>query len=193
MGDGIHMNAEVGVAYKPFHNQLHKKGVADFMQAVACRALSRQELSSELPAKLRRFEQMLLHDSASFALHPGLVKVFPNRFKGRSPAGVESLADDQPVKLSISTDTASERDDLPPEARLSNKLLLADAGHVSLEYMADIERNGGYYLMRATKQLNPTITLALNAKEQEIKSLTDLKLKELLQREGDEPRCSILM
>ncbi|MDO6776596.1 hypothetical protein Q4591_14665 [Shewanella sp. 3_MG-2023] len=43
--------------------------------------------------------------------------------------------------------------------------------------MADIERNNGFYLMRSTKQINPMITRALNAKGKEVKALTGLKLK----------------
>ncbi len=189
--NGIHMDSSAGVAYKPFHNKLRKPGFANFMQAVACRAmvLFSKQLSTELPAKLKQFDQILLQDGSSFALHPELADIFPNRFQGRSPAAVEchmtmSLADDQPLKLGISADTASERDYLPQASDLANKLLLADAGYVGLEYMADIGRHGGYYLMRSTKQLNPTITCALNAKGREIKSMAGHKLKDIQQRRG---------
>jgi len=34
---------------------------------------------------------------------------------------------------------------------MTHKLLLTDAGYVGLKYMAEIERNNGFYLMRATK------------------------------------------
>ncbi|MCF1457729.1 MAG: IS4 family transposase, partial [Shewanella sp.] len=185
------MDPDASVAYKPFHNQLRKAEFADFMQAVVGRAmvLFSKQLSVELPSKLKCFEQILLQDGSSFALHPELAEIFPNRFKGNSPAAVEchmtmSLADDQPLKLGLSADTASERDYLPQSETMKNKLLLADAGYVSLEYMAEVERHGGYFLMRSTKQINPTIARALNSKEQEIKSLVGLKLKALAHRRG---------
>jgi hypothetical protein len=76
-------------------------------------ALFKQELCLALPEKLKRFEQVLLQDGSSFALHPDLAEIFPNRFKGHSPAGIKchmtmSLADVQPIKLGISAETASE-------------------------------------------------------------------------------------
>jgi hypothetical protein len=189
--NGIHIDTRAGVAYKPFHNQLRKAEFADFMQVVTSQAMTlfKEDLCLALPEKLKRFEQVLLQDGSSFALHPDLAEIFPNRFKGLSPAGVEchmtmSLADAQPIKLEISADTASERDYLPEAERMTQKLLLADAGYVGLKYMADIERNNGFYLMRATKQINPWITRALHAKGKEVKALAGLKLKDLKQRRG---------
>jgi hypothetical protein len=182
--NGIHMDTYAGVAHKPFHNPLRKAEFANFMQVVTCRAMAllKQELCLALPEKLKRFEQVLLQDGSSFAIHPDLAEIFPNRFKGHSPAGVEchitmTLADAQPVKLEISADTASERDYLPEAERMTHKLLLADAGYVGLKYMANIERNNGFYLMRATKQINPTITRAFYSKGKEVKALAGLKLK----------------
>jgi hypothetical protein len=69
-------------------------------------ALFKQELCLALPEKLQRFEQFSLQNGASFALHPDLAEIFPDRFKGHSPACVEchmttSLADAQPIKFSI--------------------------------------------------------------------------------------------
>lgn len=68
---------------------------------------------------------------------------------------------------------------------LKGKLLLHDAGYVGLEYMAETVLHGGHFLMRSTKQLNPTITRALNAKGREVKSLTGQKLKALPGRRGN--------
>jgi hypothetical protein len=156
--NGIHMDTSSGVAYKPFHNQLRKAEFADFIQAVTCRAMAlfKQELCLALSEKLKRFEQVLLQDGSSFALHPDLAEIFPNRFKGHSPAGIE-------CHMTMS---------------------LADTGYVGLKYMADIERNNGFYLMRTTKQINPTITRVLNGKGKEVKALAGLKLKDLKQWRG---------
>jgi hypothetical protein len=172
--NGIHMDTHAGVAYKPFHNQFRKTEFADFMQVVPCRAMAlfKQELCLALPEKLKRFEQVLLQDGSAFALHPDSAEIFPNRFKGHPPAGVEchmtmSLADAQPIKLGIPADTASGRDYLPKAEQITYKLLLADAGYVGLKYMADIERSNGFYLMRATQQINLTI----HSKGKEVKAL----------------------
>ena len=189
--NGIHMDSAAGVAYKPFHNQLRKEEFADFMQAVVTRAIAlfSQQLSLELPARLKRFEQVLIQDGSSFALHPELAEVFPNRFKGKTPAAVEchmtvSLTDEQPFKLGISADTASERGYLPKAESLKNKLLLADAGYISFDYMSDTERHGGYFLMRSNTRINPVISKGFNSKGKEVKSLKGVKLKEMERRRG---------
>jgi hypothetical protein len=194
--NGQPMKADSGVAYKPFHNQLRKEGFSDFMRAVTLEAMAlfRQQLSLELPEKLNRFEQVLLHDGSSFTLHPELASVFPNRFKTQNPAAIEchmtmSLTDEQPHKLEISADTASERTYLPLPAELSNHLLLADAGYVSLKYMAELQRHGGFYVMRATKHLNPEIVRAFNAKNKEMPKLVGMKLKDLQKRRGGRARA----
>jgi len=167
------------------------------MQFVTCRAMAwfKQELCLALPEKLKRFEQALLQVGSSFALHSDLAEIFPNRFKGHSPVGGEchmtmSQADAQPIKLGISADTASDRDYLPKAEQMTHKRLLADAGYVGLKYMADIERNNGFYLIRATKQINLRITRALHSKGKEVKALAGLKLQELKQRR--EARTQVL-
>ncbi len=189
--NGIQMDPATSVAYKPFHNQLRKAEFARFMEAVVAQAIQvfGNQLSAELPSKLKQFNQVLLQDGSSFAIHPDLAEVFPNRFKGKSPAAVEchmtmSLQDEQPAKLSISADTASERQFLPAAESLSNSLLLADAGYVGIEYMSNVQRHHGYFLMRSSKWFNPTITRALNSKSKELKSYVGVKLKALQQRRG---------
>lgn len=189
--NGLSMKADAGVAYKPFHNQLRKEAFPDFIRAITTLAMDlfKQQLSFELPKKLNKFEQILLHDGSSFKLHPELADVFPNRFKKHNPAAVEchmtmSLTNEQPLKLEISADTASERAHLPTPSELTHQLLLADAGYVSLAFMEEVHNNGGFYVMRATKQLNPEITKALNGKGDEVKKLAGMKLKDLQKRRG---------
>ena len=67
---------------------------------------------------LAGFEQVLLQDGSSFALHPQLAEHFPGRFNKHSPAAVEchmtmSLLDQSPISMSITADTESERKHLP--------------------------------------------------------------------------------
>ncbi|WP_028117154.1 IS4 family transposase [Ferrimonas senticii] len=195
--NGIQMDLAASVAYKPFHNQLRKTEFARFMEAVVAQAIRvfSNQLSAELPSKLKQFNQVLLQDGSSFAIHPDLAEIFPNRFKGKSPAAVEchmtmSLQDEQPAKLSISADTASERQFLPAADTLTNSLLLADAGYVGIEYMSNVQRHQGYFLMRSSKLFNPTITRALNSKGKELKSYVGIKLKALQQRRG--PKAQVL-
>ena len=97
------------IAYKPFHNQLRKQGFPLFMRALVERAIALR-LKECLPDAhgLAGFEQVLLQDGSSFALHPQLAEHFPGRFNKHSPAAVEchmtmSLLDQSPGKtISIS-------------------------------------------------------------------------------------------
>ena len=103
------------IAYKPFHNQLRKQGFPLFMRALVERAIALR-LKECLPDAhgLAGFEQVLLQDGSSFALHPQLAEHFPGRFNKHSPAAVEchmtmSLLDQSPISMSITADTESER------------------------------------------------------------------------------------
>ena len=74
------------IAYKPFHNQLRKQGFPLFMRALVERAIALR-LKECLPDAhgLAGFEQVLLQDGSSFALHPQLAEHFPGRFNKHSP------------------------------------------------------------------------------------------------------------
>ena len=74
------------IAYKPFHNQLRKQGFPLFMRALVERAIALR-LKECLPDAhgLAGFEQVLLQDGSSFALHPQLAEHFPGRFNKHTP------------------------------------------------------------------------------------------------------------
>ncbi|RJG36034.1 IS4 family transposase [Motilimonas pumila] len=187
--NGMHSLPTDGVAYKPFHNRLRQAGFPKLLKTVTERAmlLFREEIERDIPEKFRQFKQILLHDGSSFALHRDLADQFPGRFNKHSPAAVEchmtmSLLDDQPVKLSISADTASERQFLPIAEQLNGCLLLADAGYISSDYMSSVERHGGFFLMRISNTLNPTITYAQSHTGRELPKLVGMRFKALRRR-----------
>lgn len=187
--NGMHSLPSEGVAYKPFHNRLRHEGFPKLMKIVAERAmlLFREEVDREIPEKFRQFKQILLHDGSSFALHRDLAAKFPGRFNKHCPAAVEchmtmSLLDAQPVKLRISPDTASERQFLPQAELLRGCLLLADAGYISNDYMSSVERHGGFFLMRISNTLNPTITYAQSHTGRPLPKLVGMRFKALRRR-----------
>ena len=182
------MSGEAMVAYKPFHNQLRKEAFAKFMQVVAQRAmvLFSEMLRQEVPG-LSQFEQVLLHDGSSFALHRELADEFPGRFNKVSPAAVEchltmSLLDDQPQALTISADTASERNYLPEPCRLRKCLLMCDAGYPEQDYLRKVHQHGGYYLMRHGKRWDPVIQEACNGRGRVLHKLAGKRLKDIRRR-----------
>jgi hypothetical protein len=132
--NGMCLSPENAEAYKTYHNQLRKDEFPKFMRHLVMRAIAQfvRQQNAALPDKLATFDDVLLQDGSSFHTHRDLADVYPSRFK-RNPAAVEchmtmSLKSFYPVAMSISADTASERDFLPEPKTLSNKLLLADRG-----------------------------------------------------------------
>jgi len=105
------------LAYKPFHNKLRKPSFAELMRMVVEHLLDELVIEALRPmhsSALRLFDDILLHDGSSFAIHHALTGVFPGRRTTISPAAVElhatmSLWSDQPVVLSVAADTEGER------------------------------------------------------------------------------------
>ncbi|MCO7068634.1 IS4 family transposase, partial [Vibrio paracholerae] len=161
--NGMCLSPEDTVAYKPYHNQLRKNEFPKFMRQLVMRAIAQFacQQNAALPDKLNTFDDVLLQDGSSFHIHRDLADVYPSRFK-RSPAAVEchmtmSLKSFSPVAMSISADTASERDFLPAPKTMNNKLLLADAGYPDFHFFRELEQYGGFYLFRGSKSLNPIV------------------------------------
>lgn len=126
---------------------------------------------------------MLLQDGSSFHIHRDLADVYPSRFK-RNPAAVEchmtmSLKSVSPVAMSISADTASERDYLPKLKAMHNKLLLADAGYPDFQFFSELEQYGGFYIVRGAKSLNPSVIEAKNGQGRRLPKLEGKKLKDI--------------
>jgi len=183
--NGMCLSPEDAVAYKPYHNQLRKDEFPKFMRQLVMRAIAQfaHQQNAALPDKLNTFDDVLLQDGSSFHIHRDLADVYPSRFK-RNPAAVEchmtmSLKSFSPVAMSISADTASERDFLPEPKTMNNKLLLADAGYPDFHFFRELEQHGGFYIVRGTKSLNPMIIEARNGKGRLLPKLEGKKLKDI--------------
>ncbi len=183
--NGMCLSPEDAVAYKPYHNQLRKDEFPIFMRQLVMRAIAQftRQQSTSLPDKLNTFDDVLLQDGSSFHIHRDLADVYPSRFK-RNPAAVEchmtmSLKSFSPVEMSISADTASERDFLPEPQTMNNKLLLADAGYPDFSFFGELEKHGGLYIVRGAKSLNPMIIEARNGQGRLLPKLEGKKLKEV--------------
>ncbi|MDK2600797.1 IS4 family transposase [Vibrio vulnificus] len=179
------LSPEDAVAYKPYHNQLRKDEFPKFMRQLVIRAIAQfaRPQNAALPDKLDIFDDVLLQDGSSFHIHRDLADVYPSRFK-RNPAAVEchmtmSLKTFSPVAMSISADTASERDFLPEPQMMKNKLLLADAGYPDFHFFRELEQYGGFYIVRGAKSLNPMIIEARNGQGRLLPKLEGKKLKEI--------------
>lgn len=150
------------VSYKPFHNQLRKESFALFMKALVERTIALRIDHQLNAASLGAFKQVLLHDGTSFAVHRCLAADFPGQFKTVSPAVIEchmtmSLSEQSPHCMSVSADTAGERQYLPEAHKLGNCLLLVDAGYIDRAWFAQVNDAGGFYLVLGSQNLIPKI------------------------------------
>lgn len=156
------------VQYKPFHNQLSKNGFPVFMHALLERVLSSltMPIIESIPAtKLAKFKDILLHDGTSFAIKDSLKKSWPGRFKKVSPAAVElhvtmSVFEDNPIAVTLAPDKDAERQYSPDVEGLKGKLLLEDRGYQDRDTFREICAAGGYFVIRGTKNIRPTIVRA---------------------------------
>ena len=85
---------------------------------------------------------------------------YPGRFNKQNPAAVElhvtmSLLDESVEAVTLTEDTASERAHLPSPKELRGDLLLADRGYFEKEYLADVDRAGGSFVVRASARSIP--------------------------------------
>ena len=162
---GFNATHSANVTYKPFWNQLAKPAMPIFAQALFAHLLAQlaEPVLKALPnSLLERFDDILLQDGSSFALHQGLKDVFPGRFTANSPAAVElhvtySLLSESPVAVHIAPDKQSEHDFLPKPHELKGKLLLADRGYQNIVYCHRVHQEGGHFVVRFKANLNPVI------------------------------------
>ena len=153
-------------------------------------------LGFEAGAAFSEFNRLILQDGSSFALHQALAQVFPGRFKAVSPAAVElhctmDLLQDAPIVITLSPDTDSEHDYRPEPESLRGDLLLADRGYLDLTYLRDINRHGGFFIMRGKAGLNPRVIDAYREDGQRLKSCQDRDLQAITSKFPKQQRAEL--
>ena len=151
--------------YKPFHNQLKKSQFPDWIKQVLETALLKLSFNvlEPLPqSKLEMFEDIVMHDGTSFAVKTSLRGVFPGRFRKVSPAAVElhvtmSGFCNSPESITLAPDREAERHFRPDPASLKGRLALEDRAFQDKKYFVAIDRAGGYYIIRGTRNIRPLI------------------------------------
>jgi hypothetical protein len=175
------------VQYKPFHNQLAKEEFPIFMRSV-CATLLEQLACSALhfnqASPFTRFERIILQDGTSFSVHAALEAVFPGRFKATNPAAVElhvamDLLTEQVESVVLTPDTDSEAQYLPAPETLVGALVIGDRGYFKKEYLFEVDREGGHFIIKGKSDMNPTVKCALTEDGREIKCWRNQKLKNI--------------
>ncbi len=175
------------VQYKPFHNQLAKNEFPVFMSSV-CATLLEQLACSALhftpKSPFTGFERILLQDGTSFGVHAALEGVFPGRFKATNPAAVElhvamDLLTEQAESIALTPDTDNEVQYLPVPQTLVGALVIGDRGYFKKEYVFEVDRAGGHFILKGKGDMNPTVQRALTEDGAEITSWRAQKLQKI--------------
>jgi hypothetical protein len=169
---------ELDTDYNAFYKQLLKSTAPEFFLESLSDIMSQltmKVLGFEAGEAFSEFNRLILQDGSSFALHQALAHVLPGRFTAVSPAAVElhctmDLLQDAPLIIALSPDTDSEHDYRPEPESLRGDLLLADRGYLDLTYLRDIDRHGGFFIMRSKAGLNPRVIDAYREDGQRLKS-----------------------
>jgi len=190
---------QMGTDYKAFHKQLGKSSAPEFFLDSLCDIMSRlsmKVLGFEAAEAFSEFNHLLLQDGTSFALHNALAQVFPGRFNAVSPAAVElhctlDLLQDAPITIALSPDTDSEHDYRPKPETLRGDLLLAERGDLDLAYLRDIERHGGFFIVRSKSNLNPRVIDAYREDGQRLKSCQDRAFQAIISKFPKQQRTEL--
>ena len=178
-----HFNAlwDAEVSYKAFYNQLAKASCASFLLTSLrdiMGKLTMKVLGVEAGQALSECKRIVIQDGSSFALHDALSQVFPGRFNTVKPAAVElhctmDVLQDAPLTIVLSPDTDSEHEYLPAPESLQGALFLADRGYLDLTYLRDVDRHGGFFLVRGKAGLNPRVIDAVREDGKRVKACQD--------------------
>jgi hypothetical protein len=175
------------VKYKPFHNQLAKPAFAEFTRLALERVASEctMPVLESLPrGKLSAFSDIVLHDGTSLAVKDSLKNVWPGRFNKVSPAAIElhvtmSALDDNPISITLAPDKEAERAFGPAAEDIRGRLLLEDRGYQSRDFFRAVQKADGFFIVRGTKNIRPTIRQARDPSGQRLRSLRRLEGKQL--------------
>lgn len=173
------------VQYKPFHNQLAKRGFPTFVRLLLSRLLNElacQVLRFDAASPFARFEEIRIQDGTSFAVKHTLADEFPGRFTTVSPAAVELHANLELLSESMSSvvltpDSAAEAQCLPPVEELAGSLLLGDRGYFGTAYLHALEQAGGAFIVRGTASMDPLIVRAFGPEGELLKRFEGKRLK----------------
>ena len=177
--------SETDVCYKPFHKQLSKPEFVVFMKRLVDMAmlqLQQQVLGTD--NNLSKFEQIIVQDGSSFAIHDSLRNEFKGRFTKISPAAVElhvtwDILNSTPKNIQLAPDHVSEYKFLPEPETLKNSLFMGDRGYFKLSYFDDIETQGGFFLSRSKTSFKPDIIAGFNRVGKVLKRFKNKNLKQL--------------
>jgi putative transposase len=125
-----------------------------------------EELAKEpgrnLSKKLERFEDVLIQDSTIVRLHSCLAEKFPAARTRKVAAGVKvgvlvSAVANGPKTVALYAEKTAEIKTLKMGSWIKDRILLVDLGFYKTQLFARVEENGGYFVSRIRKNMDPVI------------------------------------
>jgi Transposase DDE domain len=184
---------------KAFYTQLLTSRSPEFFRASLCHIMSQltmKVLGFEAGEAFRAFNRLILQDGSSFALPKALAEVVPGRFNAVSPAAVElhctlDVLQDAPITIALSPDTDAEHDYRPEPESLRGDVFLADRGSLDLTYLRDIDRHGGFFIVRSKSNLHPRVIDAYREDGQRLKSCQERDFQAITSKFPKQPRAEL--
>jgi putative transposase len=125
-----------------------------------------EELAKEpgrnLSKKLERFKDVLIQDSTIVRLHSSLAEQFPAARTRKVAAGVKvsvlvSAIANGPKTVALYSERTAEIKTLKIGPWIKDRILLVDLGFYKTQLFARVAENGGYFVSRIRKNMDPVI------------------------------------
>jgi len=125
-----------------------------------------EELAKEpgrnLSKKLERFQDVMIQDSTIVRLHSSLSELFPAARTRKVAAGVKigvlvSAVANGPKTVALYAEKTAEIKTLKIGPWIKDRILLVDLGFYKTQLFARVEENGGYFVSRIRKNMDPVI------------------------------------
>jgi len=121
-----------------------------------------KEPGRKLSKKLENFQDVVIQDSTIIRLHSSLAEKFPAVRTRTVAAGVKvgvmvSAVANGPKNVAIYSEKTAEIKTLNIGPWIKDRILLVDLGFYKTQMFARIEENGGYFVSRIKKNMDPIV------------------------------------
>jgi putative transposase len=121
-----------------------------------------KEPGRKLSKKLENFQDVLIQDSTIVRLHSSLADKFPAARSRTVAAGVKvgvmvSAVANGPKTVALYSEKTAEIKTLKIGPWIKDRILLVDLGFYKTQMFARVEENGGYFVSRIRKNMDPIV------------------------------------
>ena len=154
-------------SYASFYDRFTPE-LVDFLRRCTAHGLAQLKAApgDRLAPRLAEFEDVLIEDSTIVRLSAALARNYPpvrhiHPTAGAKIAALLSVRANGPQRLELTAESVNDRDTLKPGPWAKGTVLLLDLGYYKHQAFARIAENGGYYLTRLHRLVEPTVVCSL--------------------------------